>query len=211
MRVALGARTLEQIEEIASCIRTSGGKALAVRLDVTEPDSISTAVSQVEQHFGPVEILINNAGMAHFDDILCAQALHWREMFEVNVIGQLQVTQRVLPSMLRQNRGHVVMIASTSSHRAYAKQAGYCASKHALLGFSRVLLEELRETHVRVHLISPGGVNTDLARSTREDHVTEQYMDPKEVAESVHFVLQYHSMGTIDEIVLRRHKSSPML
>jgi len=132
-------------------------------------------------------------------------------MYEVNVLGALRLTQAVLPSMLKWNEGRIVMIASTASHKAYPSQAGYCASKGALLAFSRVLLEELKGTGVRVHVVSPGGVDTELARSTRDASVANEYMEPREVANTVLFLLQSHSLGTVDEIILRRHQASPML
>ena len=210
-KVILAARSEAEISEVQSIISKSGGTALSVPTDVTDAAAVRRLVQAGLDRWGGVDLLINNAGVALFDPILSSTEEQWRRMFDVNVLGAVRLVQEVLPHMLEARKGRIVMVASTASHKAYRNQAGYVASKHALLGFSRVLMEELRGMDVTVHLVSPGGVDTALARSNRDSSVTEEYMDPEEVAEAVHFICANRGLGTVDEIILRRRKASPML
>lgn len=211
VRVVLAARSEQELAATEKEILAAGGQALSLPTDVTDPLSVNRLLVKMEEGWGPPDILINNAGIAIFADIQSCSPQDWARMYEVNVLGVLRLVQGILPSMLSRGRGRIVMIASTASHKAYRNQGGYCASKHALLGFCRVLLEELRGTDIRVNVISPGGVDTLLARSTRSDQVSDEYMSPYEVAEAVHFVLTSEGIGTIDEIVIRRQKAAPAL
>jgi len=129
-------------------------------------------------------------------------------LYQTNVVGAVTMTQAVLPDMLSRKWGRIVNLCSTASHRGYKGQAAYVASKHALLGFTKVLAEETRGKGIRVHAVSPGGVNTTMVDG-RADIVREDYMDPDEIARFIVFLLSLEGIATTDEIVIRRDKAEP--
>jgi len=131
---------------------------------------------------GPVDILVNNAGVARFAPVAEAKEQDWRTMFEVNLLGALLCTQAVLPSMMERRRGWIINISSSAGIKGYVNQSGYCASKHGLLGFSKVLALETQPYGIRVHAICPGAVDTRMARTHRNIDDPGDWMQPEEVA-----------------------------
>jgi len=164
-----------------------------------------TAIAEL----GPVDILVNNAGIARFAPVLEAKVEDWQAMLDVNLIGPLLCTQAVLPSMIERMRGWIINIASSSSVKGYPDQSGYCASKHALLGFAKVLALETRNTGVRVHCICPGGVDTELAGMNPSFGDRADLMKPEEVADVVVFLASQGGVAMIDNVVMRRYKATP--
>jgi len=206
-RVACVSRTEKELRETAA-LGGREGAIVPVVADVSRAEDVERAVERVEGALGPVDVLVNNAGVFLDKPLLKTTAEEWRRMMEVNVFGPFLLTRLVLAGMLERGKGRIINICSTASHRAYAGQSAYCASKHALLGMTKVLALETRGTGVRVHAVSPGGVRTALVRD-REGVDTSQYMDPDEVAETVLFLAGMDGTGVIDEVVMRRAGAEP--
>jgi len=203
--VAVAARSREEIESVAVEAEQLGARALAVVCDVTDRESVFQAVEKTRSELGPVEILVNNAGIARFAPILQAAADEWDLMYRVNCRALLFTAQAVLPDMMRAGAGAIITIASAAAKKGYPNQSGYVASKHGALGFSRVLALETREYGIRVHVVNPGGVDTRLVRDQRDDVDFAEYMRPEEVARVVLFLAELEGVGTVDEIALRRY------
>ncbi len=206
-RVAFSGRAREQMAETA---RLAGNPpALGIVADVRRPDDVRRMVETVVAELGPIDILVNNAGIARFASVLDAKVEDWQAMLDVNLIGPLLCTQAVLPAMLERRRGWIINIASSSSVKGYPNQSGYCASKHALLGFAKVLALETRNTGVRVHCICPGGVDTEMAGLNPSFGDRADLMKPEEVAEVVVFLAAQDGVAMIDNVVMRRYKATP--
>jgi len=202
--VAAVARTEAEVRDVAEAVRSRQGTCLPLPGDVANEASVQAVFQTTRDRLGPVDLLVNNAGV-FLDAPFCeTPPSEWRRLFEINVMGAYHCVRAVLPDMLQRGRGKIINVCSTASHKPYAGQSAYCASKHALLGLSRVLAAETAGTGVRVHTISPGGVDTRLVRDSGRDVEIDAYMAPEEVAEIVVFLAGLEGKAHIDDIVVRR-------
>lgn len=160
--VAVTARTGAEVAAVAAEIRGLGRKALAVPCDVAERAQVDDAVRQVVDGLGPVQILVNNAGMAVSAKLLDTDDALWERHLRVNLTGAFLVTRAVLPGMLDARWGRIINIASIAGRQGYPYVAAYTASKHGLLGLTRALAQEVVTAGVTVNAICPGYVATEL-------------------------------------------------
>ena len=160
--VAVAARTMREIEEAAAAVRLAGPAALAVPLDVTDPAAVGRAVARVADTLGPVDVLVNNAGIAGSAPLLKTEPDLWERHMKVNVTGPYLMTRAVLGGMLERGWGRVINIASLAGLYGAPYVTAYTASKHALVGFTRALAMEVSGTGVTANAICPGYVATDL-------------------------------------------------
>lgn len=198
----LGARREDRLREVAEPLG-----ATARALDVTDPESVEAFCAGLER----CDLLVNNAGAAFgLDHIEEARDEDWRAMYEVNVLGVLRMTRRLLP-LLRRAEGQIVNVGSTSGFETYPGGAGYTGSKHALRALTRTLRLELHGEPVRICEISPGLVETEFAvvryagDRQRADAVY-QGMTPLtggDVAEAIFWAATRPPHVNVDEIVLR--------
>lgn len=161
--VALLARSAGELERVAGAIAAQRGKALAVVTDVADVASVTAAATAVRTELGPVDIVVNNAGVVlrkAFAEITDAE---WRRVFATNVDGVFHVT-RAFTGDLIARRGRVINVSSIAGHQGTPMLSAYCASKHAVMGLTRALAEELRESGVSVNAICPGSVDTEMLR-----------------------------------------------
>ena len=160
--VAVTARTDAEIEGVAAEIRAVGRKALAVPCDVGERAQVDEAVRRVVDGLGPVEILVNSAGVAVSAKLLDTDDALWERHLRVNLTGAFLVTRAVLRGMLDARWGRIINIASIAGRQGYPYVAAYTASKHGLLGLTRALAQEVVTAGVTVNAICPGYVATEL-------------------------------------------------
>jgi NADP-dependent 3-hydroxy acid dehydrogenase YdfG len=160
--LVVAARSRGELQELGSEIQAIGRRCLVMPIDLRDPADIHSLARQTIEHFGRIDILINNAGIGFWAPIAELTLDQYDEMFDVNMRAVFLLTQLVLPQMIERKKGHIVNIASTSSRWAYPEGTLYCASKFALLGFNEALAKELRTTGLRVTAICPGQVNTYL-------------------------------------------------
>lgn len=158
-RVALAARTIAKLEELAV---TLGGpeRAIAVATDVGDRDQVARLADETIRHFGRADVLVNNAGFGIFDRLEDASIDDVRAMMDVNLFGAMTCTQAFLPHMRARRTGQVIMMASMAGLIAAPHMGGYTATKHALVGLSRTLMLELDGSGVRCALICPGVAST---------------------------------------------------
>jgi 3-hydroxybutyrate dehydrogenase len=161
-RVAVTARTETELEAVAAEIRALGREALAVPCDVGERAQVDDAVRRVADGLGPVEILVNNAGLAVSAQLQDTDDALWERHLRVNLTGAFLVTRAVLPGMLAARWGRIINIASIAGRQGYPLIAAYTASKHGLLGLTRALAQEVVAAGVTVNAICPGYVATEL-------------------------------------------------
>lgn len=208
-RVAALARTGAELSSLVESTRSGPGECLGTVCDVTDEAAVRRAIGNARHKLGEISILVNNAGAFCDAPFIDTPVEQWRRLLDVNVLGAVHCVRAVLPSMLEAGRGRIVNVCSTASHKAYAGQSAYCASKHALLGLTRVLAAETHGTGVRVHSVSPGGVDTKLVRESGRSVDLGEYMAPAEVADIVFFLVGLAGKAQIDDVLVRRIGSRP--
>lgn len=162
-------RSREQAEALAEELQAQGCAALAVQADVADREAITAAIRRVEDAFGPVTALVNNAGIAQNDLFQDTPEVLWHRMFAVHADGAFHTIQAVLPHMLHEKSGGIVNISSIWGLRGAACEASYAASKAALIGLTRSLAAELAPSNIRVNCIAPGVIATDMVAGLGED------------------------------------------
>lgn len=140
----------------------------AVAADVTDAAQVARALVDAQARFGPVNVLVNNAGQAASAPFLETDAAVWQQMLQVNLTGTVVCTQIVLPAMLAAGWGRIVNVASTAGLVGYAYVSAYCAAKHAVVGLTRALALELATRGITVNAVCPGYTETDLLRESIE-------------------------------------------
>ncbi|MFD0311778.1 SDR family NAD(P)-dependent oxidoreductase [Streptomyces sp. NPDC127119] len=209
-RVVLTARRKDRIEALAEEIGAAGGEAVAYALDVTD----RAAVDEFATAFKKIGVLINNAGGAlGADPVASGDPAEWRQMYETNVIGTLNVTQALLPALTASGDGTVVVVSSTAGHGTYEGGGGYVAAKHAEHVLAETLRLEIVGTPVRVVEIAPGMVRTDEFALTRFGGDTEKAakvyagvaepLTAEDVAETIAWTVTRPSHVNIDLLVVR--------
>ena len=156
----LTGRNEERLGKTAADIADIGGRCGVYRLDVTDNDQVQDVARRIEEEFGPVDVLVNNAGFGIFEMFRDAPLDHFEAMMDTNYMGMVRCTKAVLPSFLKRRTGHVVNIASIAGKLATPKSTGYSASKHAVLGFTNALRLELKGTGIAVSAVNPGPIDT---------------------------------------------------
>lgn len=160
--VAVAGRTATAIEAVAAEARALGRKALAVPCDVGDRTQVDAAVRVVAESLGPIQILVNNAGVAVSAKLADTDDALWERHLRVNLTGAFYTSRAVLPGMLAAGWGRIINVASTAAKQGYPYVAAYVASKHGLLGLTRALAMELATSGITVNAICPGYAATDL-------------------------------------------------
>lgn len=188
-------RSAPDLEKLAAEIATLGGRCQSLSVDLRRGDAIATALKGVE-----VDALVNNAGVMHKKPIEQLTPDEWHEMVDVNYNALFHVTRAVLPGMLRRGNGHIVNIASIAGRSAFVGGAGYASTKHAVMGFSESLMLEVRDRGVRVSVVCPGSVATDmLAPGTDSSWM----LKPEDVADAVAGVLAMPRHALLYQVEVR--------
>jgi len=167
--VVLGARRADRIHALATEITDAGGKATAVVTDVTKREDLKQLVDTAVTTYGRIDVLINNAGVMPLSPMDRVKVDEWDQMIDVNIKGALYGIAAALPYMKEQSSGHIINLASVAGHKLFNGSAVYSATKFAVRALSEGLREELSADNIRVTIISPGAVKTELL-----DHISEK-------------------------------------
>jgi NADP-dependent 3-hydroxy acid dehydrogenase YdfG len=166
-RLVLSARRLERLQAVRDQCMEAGAApsdVLEQPLDVAATDAMPATVDAVLAHFGQIDLLINNAGISQRSICLDTDLDVYRRLFEVDVLGQIALTKQVLPLMVARGQGHIAVTASVAGKVGAPLRTGYCAAKHAVMGFFDALRTEVAHLGIKVTTIVPGYIRTDIAR-----------------------------------------------
>lgn len=181
--VALVARRRDRLDTLVTSIERLGGTALAVAADITDPAQAEAAVQQTVQRFGGLDILVNNAGLMLIGPVVGADAEEWERMIAINVNGLLHTTRAALPHLLQAAQegprrvADIVNISSTAGRLASNGFGVYNLTKFGVNGFSESLRQEVTQRHVRVGVVEPGAVATELG-SHNTPEIRREILDP---------------------------------
>jgi len=205
----LASRDISKLQETADIIESNGGKSLIVTTDLLNEDSIKNLVHKIKDEYGGLDILINNAGITHSAKLEDTTTAAWQQCMQVNATAPFILCRQALPLLKKSSTSYIINISSVVGVKGYPLQSAYTASKHALRGMTMSLAEELNGTNIRVHLICPGGVDTELIPQVRPDLKSHDLMRPEEIAELVIYLVTHDGIGFIDELHIRRTTSKP--
>lgn len=194
--VAIGARNDARLNEVAA---RCGSETLAVRLDVSNEGACVEAIALCEAHFGRIDVLINNAGVAESAKFLDTDTALLRRTMGVDLDGPIWLTKAALPGMLERRQGRVISIASIASRRGFAYVTAYVAAKHALLGLTRALAVEFATSGVTFNCVCPYYIDTPMYRATIENIVRLTGRSEQEVTR--HLMNPQGRLTETDEVV----------
>jgi NADP-dependent 3-hydroxy acid dehydrogenase YdfG len=214
--VALAARREERINELCEEISSNGGKALAVPTDVGDQASAEALIKAAKDELGSVDVLVNNAGVMLLGPILRADIEHWQRMVNVNVLGLMYCTHAALPVMQEQGSGHIVNVSSVAGRVARLGSGVYNATKWGVGAFSESLRQEALNYGVRVTIVEPGYVDTELQGHNEHPMVVERMEKDKEqigkvleandIANAIVYAVQQPEHVSINEVLIRPTK-----
>jgi len=207
--VILAARSIRKLQETADQVTEAGGKAEIVVTELTEEESIKNLVEITNKKFSRLDILVNNAGVTHSAKLEQTTTEDWERCMQVNARAPFILCREALGLLRKSEAGYIINIASVVGVKGYPLQSAYTSSKHALRGMTISLAEELKGSNIRVHLLCPGGVDTELVEKVRPDIKKDELMQPEEIAELVLYLATHKGNAVIDELHIRRATSTP--
>ena len=172
-------------------------------VDLTNKKQINKSIKKIRKTFGKIDILINTSGVFLIKSIDKTTIEEFEESFNINVRAPFIFSKEFSKDMKKSKWGRIVNIGSSSAYNGFKNSTAYCSSKHALLGFSRALFSELKDNNVRVYSISPGSTQTKMGKLSK-DQKFETFLEPKEVADYVAFVIEFDKQLISEEIRLNR-------
>jgi len=211
-KVALVARRKDRLDNLTAKIRESGGDAVSIIADYSKEADAQRSIHEAAEHFGHVDILVNNAGVMYLEPVADADLGRWRHMMELNVLGLIAATQAALPGMRQRRDGHIVNISSTAGRIANALGAGYSATKFAVVAFSEGLRKEIYKDGIRVTVIEPGLVDTELrehvAHAESQKFIddwakTVRQLQSGDIARAVLYAVSQPPHVNVNEILIR--------
>ena len=199
----------EQARSLAEELRQQGCNAMIFQADVADGAQIRWAINQAETQMGPVQALINNAGIAQqklFTDI---REEEWDRMFDVTIKSCFHTCQAVLPSMIRRQKGSIVNLSSIWGISGASCEVHYSAAKAAVIGFTKALAQEVGPSHIRVNCVAPGVVATEMNSNLssedlavlREETPLEMIGEPEDIAEAIYFLASEQSRFTTGQVL----------
>jgi clavulanate-9-aldehyde reducatase len=217
-KVALAARRADRIQELAKRIEADGGRAVAIETDVADEASARAFIEGAREQLGGLHGLVNNAGVMLLGAVEGADTDHWRQMLDVNCLGLLYCTHAAIPIMREEGAGHIVNLSSVAGRVASLGSAVYNMTKWGVGGFSEGLRQEVLHANIRVTIIEPGFVETELQGHNSGNPIVMEAMenmreqiDPlqaSDIADAITHALTRPQHVAINEVLIRPTKQS---
>ncbi|HYA89411.1 MAG TPA: SDR family NAD(P)-dependent oxidoreductase [archaeon] len=200
-RIAICARDAARLNGAAAELRGEGATVLAVPADVSRAQDVADLVQKAEAKLGPIEILINNAGIGFFGPTHEASEANWDTVLDTNLKSVFLMSKAVARGMIERRGGHIINISSLAGKNAFVGGGIYCASKWGLLGLTECMAEDLRGYGIRVSAICPGSVHTEFSPHAGKD--PRKMLQAEDIAHAVEMVVTQAPQSFISEILMR--------
>ena len=210
--VVVAARREERLNELVERIEGGGGRTLSVSCDVADERQAHGLIQRAEEEFGRVDILVNNAGVMLLSKVEKGLSDQWRQMFEVNVLGLLYATDAAIEVMKGQQSGHIVNVSSLAGRKVTRDTSGiYAGTKHAVGAISEGLRMELLEDNIRVTIVEPGAVETELTAHITDEEAKEDLsgllkldiLQAEDIASAVVYAVTQPERVSVNETLIR--------
>jgi NADP-dependent 3-hydroxy acid dehydrogenase YdfG len=210
--VVVAARRENRLNDLVERINGDGGKALAVECDVTDEEQAHALIRRANDELGRVDILVNNAGVMQLSKVEKGLSDEWRTMFEVNVLALLYTTDAAVQVMKEQGSGHVVNISSVAGRKTRPGVGVYSGTKFAVNAISEALRQELIEDNVRVTVVEPGAVETELPNHITDEEAKEgidalyqldDILQAEDIANAIAYCVTQPARVSINELLIR--------
>ncbi|MBD1865575.1 MULTISPECIES: SDR family NAD(P)-dependent oxidoreductase [Trichocoleus] len=211
-KVAIVARRGDRLDALAQRITAKDGEALAIVADITDDAQIQTLVDKTKTTWGQIDILINNAGIALTGEIATANPDDWRRMIDLNLVALMNVTHAVLPILQAQGTGHIVNISSVAGRTIRVGIGGYNVTKWGVNAFSEALRQEISQQNIRVTVIEPGMVNTEINQHTTDSIARQRSeerrksitpLESEDIAAAIVYAVTQPARVNVNEILIR--------
>jgi short-subunit dehydrogenase len=202
--LALVSRSQADLERVAAIAIESGVKAQVYPCDLSAVDQVKEHITAIAADFGPIDILINNAGMGYTGTLVETPLVDWQRVIDLNLTSVFQCIQGILPGMRDRHRGTIINVSSIAGRQAFPGWGAYCVSKFGLVALSQTLAAEEREHGIRVATICPGSVNTSLwdTDTVQADFDRSVMLTPEIVAQSILTMVLLPEQAVIEELTL---------
>ena len=209
--VVVAARREDRLSALVEKINGDGGKALSVSADVADEGQAHGLIRRAKDEFGRVDILVNNAGVMQLSAVEKGLSDEWRRMFDVNVLGLLYATDAAVAVMKEQGSGHLVNVSSIAGRRSRATTGVYSGTKFAVNAISEALRQELLEDNIRVTIVEPGAVATELATHITDEDAKENLsgllsldiLQAEDIASAIAYCVTQPERVSVNEILIR--------
>jgi len=209
--VVVAARREDRLSDLVERINGNGGKALPVECDVTDEEQAHSLIQKAKDEYGQVDILVNNAGVMQLSKVEKGLSDEWRRMFDVNVLGLLYATDAAVQVMKEQGSGHLVNVSSVAGRRSRATTGVYSGTKFAVNAISEALRQELLEDSIRVTIVEPGAVETELATHITDEEAQEalsgllklDILQPEDIANAIAYAVTQPERVSVNEVLIR--------
>ncbi|MEM1126218.1 MAG: SDR family oxidoreductase [Bacteroidota bacterium] len=202
MNVGLCARSEGDLQGVAAEVAARGGTAQVYALDVRDTAAIRACVRFLEERFGAIDVLVNNAGLSPYKPLVDWTPDEIDTVLDVNLKGLIHLTQAVLPGMMQRRRGQIINMASDVGRRAIPNMGPYVAAKHGVVGFSGSILREVKDYGIRVSVLLPGVIDTYFGGGAEGSRDPASSMTPAAVADVIHHLLTQPAGVVLDEVQL---------
>ncbi len=211
-KIALCARGADELEKIEQEITYEGGSVYSLPIDVKIPDHVENFASKTIEKFGRVDAVINNASiLGQRVPVSDYQYSTWSNVIDVNINGVFLVTKAFLPVMMKQRSGSIVNLSSGVGNKGKPRWGAYCVSKFGVEGFSYMLAEEMREYSVRVNIVNPGGLATEMRRSAYPEEDQSKLKKPEDILNIFRYLVSDASKSVTGERINAQEFTVPKI
>lgn len=202
--VIIYGRNLKRLESLKEKLTNLGSNTLSFIGDVADKEFVNNSIKEILSKYSKIDVLINNAGIAHFESFVNSTLEQFKAQIDTNLIGVYNFCKSVINSMIEKRNGTIINISSLAGKIGFSHGTMYSATKHAVMGFSRSLMQEVRKYDVKVVAVCPGSVATDMIMdSPIHPEEKQELLQPQDIADIVYSILKLPTRALISEIEIR--------